>query len=142
MGDAETGPEQARSRSSPAWSALGFGLAALASSWHALSAPFGLLVGLASAVLAVRALRAGRPRRSAVVALVLAAGAVAASSVALARGAGQRRAEGSAAVLPGAPAGPAGGALEGAASESRAARERARGELDALERSEPPAPSR
>ena len=38
-----------------AWAALGFGLAALASSWNPAAAPFGLAVGLAAAVLAVRA---------------------------------------------------------------------------------------
>jgi hypothetical protein len=124
-----------------AWAALGFGLAALISSWQPVAAPFGLAVGLASAALSVRALRAGANRRPAVAGLVLALAAVAVSGTVLVRTAGPGRGGGTA-LVPEPPAGQAARAMDGAAADSRAARERARGELDVLERSEPPTPSR
>jgi len=134
--------ESVGARARLAWAALGFGLAGLISSWHAVSAPFGLAVGLASALLAARALRAGDHRRTAAVALTVALAAVLLSAVVLARAAGGGRADGAAASLPEPAADQRGALLDGAAAPSRAARERARGELEALERSEPRPPSR
>jgi hypothetical protein len=69
--------------------ALAFALAALASCWHPLAAPFGLVVGIAAAVLALRALRASRPRRRLpLVGLGIATVAAVASGVVLALTAG------------------------------------------------------
>jgi hypothetical protein len=97
MVDQITGSVRAHPRL--AWAALGFGLAGLISSWHAVSAPFGLAVGLASALLAARALRAGEHRRSAAAALAVALAAVLLSAVVLARAAGGGRPDGAAAIL-------------------------------------------
>jgi hypothetical protein len=117
--------------------ALGFGLAALLSSWNPLAAPFGLLVGLASVVLSVRALR--RPTRRAVSASALAASVVAvvASAVVLALTAGVGRELGGTPVVPAPPREDVAAELDQAAERTRAARERARRELDSLE---PPGP--
>jgi len=125
--------ESVGARTRLAWAALGFGLAGLISSWHAVSA---------SALLAARALRAGDHRRTAAAALAVALAAVLLSAVVLARAAGGGRADGAAASLPEPAADQRGALLDGAAAPSRAARERARGELEALERSEPRPPSR
>ena len=140
MVDRIAGPMRAGARL--AWPALGFGLAGLISSWQAASAPLGLAVGLASALLAVRALRAGGSRRPAAAALAVSLAAVLLSAVVLARAAGGGRADGAGALIPGPAADQGGAALDGAAARSRSARERAKGELEALERSEPRPPSR
>jgi hypothetical protein len=123
------------------WAALGFGLAALLSSWTAAAAPFGLAVGLASVVIAVRALRAGGRRSPAVAGLLLALAAVAVSGVELALTAGLGRQGQGATLIPQPPAGQAGAALDAAAASTREARERAAGELEGLRKPWPRAPA-
>ncbi|HET8542059.1 MAG TPA: hypothetical protein VFL83_19435 [Anaeromyxobacter sp.] len=112
--------------------ALGFAAAAALSSWNPLSAPFGLAVGLASLALAVRALRAGYARRPSAAAVALAAAAIVASAVVLALTAGVGRDLGGEPVVVVRP-GVARGDLDAAAERTRAARERARRELESLE---------
>lgn len=113
--------------------ALGFALAAALSSWNPLSAPLGLVVGLAAIVLAARALSKGGARRISAGALALSIGAVVASVLVLALTAGVGR------ELRGQPIVPTPGReevdaqLRSAGEETRPARERARSELDALE---------
>lgn len=108
--------------------AVGFAVAAALSSWNPIAAPFGLAVGLAAAVLSVRALRSGARKVASIPALCLSVLAVAASSFVLARTAGVGR-EPSGAVVS-APAPPeAARVLDEAAERTRAARERAREEL-------------
>jgi hypothetical protein len=122
--------------------ALGFGLAGLLCAWTPLSAPFGLVVGLAALLLSVRAL--ARPGRRGVAAGAFAASfaAVALSGVVLALTAGVGRELGGSPVVqtPGRPTVET--ELDRAAERTRAARDRARSELDALEPHGAPAPAR
>ena len=120
--------------------ALGFGIAAALCSWNPLSAPFGALVGLAALLLAVRALgRAAGRRTVPLAAAFLSTAAVVASAVVLALTAGVGR------ELRGAPvvASPAreevSSELDRAAERTKAARDRARAELDKLEPPSQPA---
>jgi hypothetical protein len=126
------------------FAALGFGLAALLSSWNPLAAPFGLVVGLAAAVLSARALR--RPTRRAISASALAASLVAAvaSAVVVALTAGVGRELRGTPIVPVPSREDVAAELDAAAERTRAARERARGELDLLEPAPPttPAPAR
>jgi hypothetical protein len=116
---------------------LGFALAAALSSWNPLAAPFGLVVGLASLALSIRALR--RPGRRAVAAAALATSilAVSASAVVLALTAGVGRELGGTPVVEAPDRADVTRELDQAAERTRAARERAQRELDALE----PAPA-
>jgi hypothetical protein len=123
--------------------ALGFGIAAALSSWNPLSAPFGVVVGLAALLLAVRALRRATGRRAVPIAAVaVSAAAVVASAVVLALTAGVGR------ELRGAPvvAAPAreevSSELDRAAERTKANRDRARAELEKLEPPTEPAPPR
>ena len=63
--------------------ALVLGACAVAACWNPLGAPVALVTGLGAAVLAVRALSRGAPRRVAAAALALGAGAAVASVVVL-----------------------------------------------------------
>ncbi len=121
--------------------ALGFAIAAALSSWNPLSAPFGVVVGLAAAVLAARAAveRVRRPIAFAALGIALAAAIV--SGLVLARTAGMgRRGPGDSIVST--PSGEdAEAQLDAAAEQTRAARERASRELQALEKAEPAAPA-
>ena len=112
--------------------ALGFAVAAALSSWNPLSAPFGLAVGLAALGLGVRALRTRRPRWAAIAAIALAAAAALGSALVLALTAGVGRDLGGEPVVS-VPPGAATKELDAAAERTRASRERARQELDALE---------
>jgi hypothetical protein len=112
--------------------ALGFAIAAALSSWNPLSAPFGLAVGLASVALAVRALRRGAARAPSAAAVLLAAGAVVASALVLALTAGVGRDLGGDPVVAVPPGGGAAKEMDAAAERTRASRERARRELEAL----------
>ena len=112
--------------------ALGFAAAAALSSWNPLSAPFGLAVGLAALVLALRALRKGYARWASVVAAALAVAAAVGSGLVLWLTAGVGRELGGEAVVP-VPRGVARQELDTSAERTRASRERARQELDALE---------
>jgi predicted PurR-regulated permease PerM len=114
--------------------ALGFGVAAALSSWNPLSAPFAVVVGIAALVLGVRALRAaGRRRGVAIAAVAVAFVAVVAGAVVLALTAGVGRELGGTPVVQ-LPAGEeVSSELDRAAERTRAARERARAELDRLE---------
>ncbi|HUL61025.1 MAG TPA: hypothetical protein VLU43_17225 [Anaeromyxobacteraceae bacterium] len=115
-----------------AWVALGFALAALVASWNPLSAPFGLVVGLAAAFLSVRVLAAGGARRMGRAAFAASLVAIAASGAVLGMTAGVGRGGGSP-IVEAPSAGEVRRALDAAAAESREARERARKELDTLE---------
>lgn len=69
--------------------AFAFALCAAFACWNVAAAPFGLMVGLSAAVLAIRALRrVGAPRRLAALALVLSVVAAVTSAVVVARTAG------------------------------------------------------
>jgi hypothetical protein len=118
------------------WAALGFGLAALASSWNPVAAPFALATGLGAVVVAARALRRRQGGRAALAGLAAAAAGVAVSAVVLARTAGVGREEG-APLVPQPPPIEVKRALDGAAERSRPARERAARELDRLEKQAP-----
>jgi len=124
-----------------AWAALGFGLAALASSWNPAAAPFGLAVGLAAAVLAARALRAGGRRVAAAAGLVAALAAMAISLLVLALTAGVGRQAGPGALASQPSGREAGAALDEAAARSREDRERAKAELERLGPGDRKAPS-
>jgi hypothetical protein len=126
-------------RSRLPFAALGFAAAAAFSSWNPISAPFGLVVGVAALLLAVRALRRSGPGRRRAVsagALVLSAGAVVASGLVLALTAGVGRELGGTPVVPVPPRADFAEELDSAAERTRAARERARSELEALDRSD------
>jgi hypothetical protein len=124
-----------------AWAAAGFGLAAALSSWNPRAAPFGLVVGLASVVLAIRALRRGVRRPVAAAGLALAVLAVAASGVVLAVSAGLGREPGGEAVVPAPPPAEVARELDAAAARSKEARERARSELRAVDGAPAPPPA-
>jgi hypothetical protein len=123
-----------------AWAALGFALAAALSAWNPVAAPFGLLVGLAAAVLALRALRLGGRRKLASLALVIALAAASGSAVVLALTAGVGRELGGEPVVSGPSREEAAGLLDQAAAGTRAARERARDELGKAEGGAPSEP--
>jgi hypothetical protein len=112
--------------------ALGFGLAALLSSWSPLSAPFGALVGLASLLLAVRAWRRAERRRVAAAAVAVSFAAVVASAVVLALTAGVGRELRGPPVVQSPAREEVRSELDREAERTRAARERARKELDSL----------
>jgi len=127
----------AEARSRLPLAALGFAAAAAFSCWNPISAPFGLVVGLAALVLGVRALRrggGGRARAMCASAIALSAGAVLASGLVLALTAGVGRELGGTPVVKVPPRGEVGAELDAAAERTRAARERARAELEALDR--------
>jgi hypothetical protein len=118
----------------PGRAALGFALAALAACWNPFAAPLGLVVGIAAAALAFRALRrSGARRRMAAAALALSLLAVVASALLLAATAGTVVVD-----LPGEPVLKArtqeelDRVLAGAAERTRPERERARDELERL----------
>ncbi len=120
-------------RSRLPFAALGFAAAAALSAWNPLSAPFGLVVGIAAAVLSARALRRGGARLVAGGALVLSAGAVVSSALVLALTAGVGRELGGEPIVKVPPRADVEAELDAAAERTRAARERARAELEALE---------
>jgi hypothetical protein len=114
--------------------ALGFGLAAALCSWNPLSAPFGVLVGVVSLLLAVRAFRRAEAHRLvAGLAVAVSFAAVAASGTVLALAAGVGRELGGQPVVRAPAREEVTGELDQAAERTRAARERARVELDRLE---------
>jgi hypothetical protein len=121
------------------FAALGFGLAAALSSWNPLAAPFGLVVGLAAMLLAVRALRRPDRRLVSAVALLASFAAVVASAVVLALTAGVGRELGGTPVVQTPGREDVAAEIEAAKEKTRASRERARRELDTLEPS-PDAP--
>ena len=120
-----------------------FAAAALVACWTPVSAPFALVVGVAAAFLAVRALRGGARRGPALVAALLGGVAAVASAVVLALTAGAVTAD-----LPGQPVVKAPSqaelatALDEAAARTRAERDRARQALPAGGREEGRAPGR
>jgi hypothetical protein len=115
------------------WAALGFAAAAALSSWNPLSAPLGLVVGLAAAVLAVRALSRGGARAASAGALAISIGAVLASVLVLALTAGVGRELRGQAIVPAPARADVEKELDAASERTRPARERARSELDQLE---------
>lgn len=123
--------------------ALAFALAAALSSWNPLSAPFGALVGVASLLLAVRALRRSEGRRGlAAVAVAVAFLAVVASSIVLALTAGVGRELGGTPVVRTPAREEVASELDQAAERTRAARERARAQLEQLAPPPQPVPPR
>lgn len=129
------GGEPRAARTPGARAALGFAVAAVAACWNPIAAPFGLLVGIAAALLAARAVRRAGAlgRRLPASALALAVLAIVASLAVLAFTAGTVGVE-----LPGEQVvkGRTPAELERALSEAgertRAERERAARELDAI----------
>jgi hypothetical protein len=124
-------------RSRLPYAALGFAAAAAFSAWNPLSAPFGVIVGLAALALGVRAVgrAAGKGRKLAsVAAIVLALGAVAGGALVLSLTAGLGRDLRGEPIVPFPARGSLDEELESAAERTRPARERAQTELDALER--------
>jgi hypothetical protein len=126
------------------FAALGFGVAAALSSWNPLSAPFGVVVGTISLVLSVRALARSRARRRVVAAAAAAVSflAVVASGTVLALTAGVGRDLRGTPVVRAPAREEVSSELDRAAERTRAARDRARSELDRLEPPPPPAPPR
>jgi hypothetical protein len=124
--------------------ALGFGLAAALASWNPLSAPLGVVVGLAALLLGVRAFqRAGAGRRAlSGVAVGLSFAAVVASAIVLAMTAGVGRELGGQPVVQAPARGEVSAELDRASEQTRAARERAKAELGRLEPPVQPAPGR
>ncbi len=112
--------------------ALGFAIAAALSCWTPLAAPFGIVVGMGAVVLSVRALRLGEQRRVALSAAVISGLAIAASALVLARTAGVGRELGGRPVVPTIGRTDARSELDAASERTRAARERARAELEKL----------
>jgi hypothetical protein len=78
-GAAPAPPRRSEPRRPRAAVAFAFALAALLAAWNPIAAPFGLVVGVTAAMLAVRAMRRTPRPRIAVAALVLGAFAIAAS---------------------------------------------------------------
>jgi hypothetical protein len=113
--------------------ALGFAVAAALASWNPLAAPFGLVVGLAAAVLAARALARGERRGVAAGALAVALAAALGSGVVLSLTAGVGRELGGKPVVPAPRREEVTRELDQAAERTRAARDRARKELEALD---------
>jgi hypothetical protein len=116
--------------------ALGFAIAAVLSSWNPISAPFGLVVGIAALVLGARALALGGRRRLSAASVGVAFLAVVASVLVLALTAGVGRELGGLPVVPRPPREEVDAELDAAEERTRPARARARAELDALERPE------
>lgn len=134
-------PEAPRDRLPAA--AFGFALAAALSSWNPLSAPFGVVVGIVALLLGARALRRAEERRLlAASAVGLSFLAIVASAAVLALAAGVGRELGGQPVVQAPAREEVASELDRAAERTRAARERAKGELDRLEGSVQAAPAR
>ena len=127
-----TGAQERRPRA-----ALAFAVAAALSAWNPLAAPFGLVVGVVAAAMAVRALARGGSRRVGLAALAVALAAVVGSGLVLALTAGVGRGPGGAEIVPVPPPEETRAALDAAEARTREARDRARSELEALPRDEP-----
>jgi hypothetical protein len=113
--------------------AVTFGTAAAFSSWNPLAAPFGFVVGLAAIAISVRALRRGARRPLAAAGLALSVLAVGASALVLALTAGVGRDPADDPVVAGPTREEAVQRLDEAAERTKAARERARRELDQVD---------
>lgn len=123
--------------------ALGFAIAAALCSWNPLSAPFGVVVGLVSLLLGVRAVRRAEAHRLvAGLSVAISFLAVTASATVLALAAGVGRELGGQPVVQAPPREEVAKELDQAAERTRAARERAKAELDRLEPPDEAAPSR
>ena len=121
------------------FAALGFGVAAALCSWNPLSAPFGVLVGVVSLILSVRALSRTRAhRRVASAAAAVSFLAVVASGTVLALTAGVGRDLRGTPVVRAPARAEVSSELDRAAERTQATRNRAHSELDRLE---PPSPS-
>lgn len=113
-----------------ALAAVGFALAAALSSWNPIAAPFGLVVGLVALIISVRAVRLGGRQVIASIALAVSILAVLASGLVLALTAGVGREPTGAPVVSGATRDEATGMLDREEERTRAARARAREELE------------
>jgi hypothetical protein len=123
----------AERRSRLPFAALGFAAAAALSSWNPLSAPFGLVVGVASIVLAARAIWRGGARAVSAGALALSICAVVASALVLALTAGVGRELRGEPIVPVPAREDMNQQLDAAGERTRPSRERARSELETLE---------
>ncbi len=114
------------------WAALAFAAAAAFSCWNPLAAPFGLVVGIAAAGLALRASVVGGRRPVWVAALSLALVAAVGSAVVLARTAGVGRKAASGTIVSAPSQAEVDQQLDAAAARTREARERATKELNGV----------
>jgi hypothetical protein len=125
--------DAAAERNRLAFAALGFGLAAAFSSWNPLAAPFGLVVGVVALLISVRSLRLPAHRRVAIAAFAASFLAIVASGVVIALTAGVGRELGGTPVVVPPARQDVTAELDAARERTRASRERAAKELDALE---------
>lgn len=115
--------------------ALAFAVAALAACWNPLSAPFGAVTAIGAAVVSLRALRAPPPGRGlARAGLSVALVALGASAVVLALTAGVGRPPAGEPIVAPRDRAEVQRILDDAAGRSRGAREKAREELERLDR--------
>lgn len=121
--------------------ALAFAVAAALSSWNPLSAPFGVLVGVVSLLLAVRALRRSPERRAlSAAAVAVSFLAVVAGAIVLSLTAGVGRELGGTPAVRSPAREEVSSELDRAAERTRAARERARTALDQVAPEPQPSP--
>jgi hypothetical protein len=113
--------------------ALVFGVAAAFSAWNPLGAPFGLVVGIAAAAIALRASVLGSRKLLWVGALVVSLAAVLVSALVLARTAGVGRGGDEQTIVSAPDRAEIDAQLDAAEERTRAARERAVKELESLE---------
>jgi hypothetical protein len=113
--------------------ALAFGLAAAFAAWNPLAAPFGLVVGIAAALIALRAAGKGARKLLWVGALVVSLLAAIVSAVVLARTAGIGRSPDEQTIVSVPERAEVEAQLDAAEERTRAARERAAKELEALD---------
>jgi hypothetical protein len=112
------------------WVALAFAIAALLSAWNPLAAPFGLVVGLSAALVALRAGARGARRPAWVPAFALALLAAVGSAFVLAHSAGIGRSSAPGAVVPTPAPSEVERELDTSAKRTAPSRARARSELD------------
>jgi hypothetical protein len=114
------------------WAALAFATAALLSAWNPLAAPFGLVVGIAAALIALRAGARGARRPAWVTALALSLLAALGSALVLARTAGVGRPSADRTIVPAPSQAEIDRELDAAAQQTAPSRARARSELDSV----------
>lgn len=120
------------------WAALGFAIAALLSAWNPLAAPFGLVVGVVAALIALRAWARGARRPVWVAALGISLVAALGSALVLARTAGIGRPPAERTIVPAPSQAEVDRDLGAAAQETAPSRARARSELDSVAPESPP----
>ena len=124
------------------WAALAFAIAALLSAWNPLAAPFGLVVGVAAVLIALRAGARGAPRPMWVSAFTIALLAALGSAFVLARTAGIGRSSGALPIVPAPSPAEVEHDLGAAAEQTAPSRARARSELESAAPEKPAEPPR